>query len=53
MLKGLLGKIYDGDVQCVCMFGVGVKVCDILDLKVVIIKFVLNNFFFVLNRMFF
>ncbi|XP_022805551.1 A disintegrin and metalloproteinase with thrombospondin motifs 6-like [Stylophora pistillata] len=31
--KGLPGKRYDGDAQCVRMFGAGAKVCEIPDLK--------------------
>lgn len=52
MPKGLPGKIYDGDAQCVRMFGAGAKVCDIPDLKAVTIKFALNSLFLVLNRIF-
>ena len=52
MPQGLPGKIYDGDAQCVRMFGAGAKVCDIPDLKAVTIKFALNNLFLVLNRIF-
>ena len=36
--KGLPGKLYSGDDQCVRMFGAGSRVCDIPDLKAVIIK---------------
>ena len=52
MPQGLPGKIYDGDAQCVRMFGAGAKVCDIPDLKAVTIKFALNNLFLVLNIIF-
>lgn len=31
--KGLPGQLYDGNDQCVRMFGAGSRVCDIPDLK--------------------
>lgn len=31
--KGLPGRLYNGDDQCVRMFGAGSRVCDIPDLK--------------------